>query len=504
MSEEQKVVRGATYLFIKDILTNGSSIIFFMFIARILPVNDVGVIIALTMIVTFFNYFGTLALPEAASKYISESIGKSDLSTAKGYTIRILSIGLLLSSISAVLSFSLSNWISILLFKTNTYSSLIMLLSLDVFFFVLTNFTRGTARGWQNFSAIAIADTLEYILKFTIALILVIAGMGLVGIVLGWISGDFIGAATYFIIMGTKDYSRVKVPIRHLFAYSIPLYGSLIAEYLTMNVDKFFVLTYLSTGDLGIYGAVVTVVGLASIVYGSMSGVLFPKFSELNASREDKMLSTARKSSKFVALISAPIAFGLAAISYEILIIILGPAYGYGSGALLMISFVLIPVSLTAVVNSLLLAKGFTKELFKSQVLGVLTGTTASLILIPHLQLIGAALSRIILMMSIFSIAAYYAYKKVGVFTDKRGIKKIWSASFGMFLIVIMSKLILLSFITSILISTIIQITIGVVTYIILLRIGKAIQEEDIMVIANMFPSKIKHIFIQIATKILI
>ncbi len=500
MTEEQKVIRGATYLFIKDIITNGSSIIFFMFIARILTKTEVGVLIALTMIVTFFNYFGTLALPEAASKYISESIGKKDLDSAKGYTMRIISIGLILSTISAVSSFMFSNGISLLLFKTNTYNEIIMILSIDVFFFVLINFLRGTARGWQNFSAIAVSDTIEYVLKFGIALILVFTGLGIYGIIIGWILGDSIGAGAYFMALGTKDYSKSHVPIKHLLVYSFPLYGSLIAEYLTMNIDKFFVLTYLTTAELGIYGAVVTVVGIASIVYASMSGVLFPKFSELNADRHEKMISAAKKSSKFVALVSAPIAFGLASISYEVLVLFLGPAYGEGAHALTLISLSLIPVSLTAVVNSLLLSKGHTQDILKSQLLGVFTGTAASIYFTASLGLIGAAISRVILMISIFSLAAYLAYKKLGNFLDLHNIKKIWIASFGMFLFVIVGRLIFQVYISSLILLSITEIIIGMFSYGALLRIGHVITEQDIKTISSMLPAKLRGIFVRTLT----
>jgi len=479
------VARGASYLFIQGLVAKVAGVIYFAFAARILSVAEIGVVSALGMVAALFVTFGTLALPSAATKYISEYLGKDRRDLAKGVYKKVLQFGFSVSSLLSLLCIVASTFISVFVFGSQAYQLLINLLALDVFALLLSSFFTGTLFGLQKFREIAFAGIMLSCLRYGSSLYLLIQGYGLMGLVIGWVIGDFVGLGLLFFFTSTSFEIRAAPhPFMKLVGYSAPLYMTGILSYFSAYVDKFIILFLAGFTTLGIYSVAVMAASVIGFVSSSIGNSLFPQLSELYGRHGRDALKVASiKASRYIFLIFVPLAVGLAATSYPTIMLFVGASYESGWLPLTMISMAMALTCAGVVVNNLLLSLGFTRTFFEANMLGVVVGAVCCALLVAPFGSSGAALGRVALMTTSFGYLAYTLRRVFGLHFDPDAFKK---SLVGSTVMAIAVGLLQFVWLDGRLLP--LYVFVGGLFYVLMLRFLNALNNEDVKLLHEFMP----------------
>ena len=479
------VARGASYLFIQGLVSNVGGVVYFAFAARILSVAEIGVVSALGMVAALFVVFGTLALPSAATKYISEYLGKERRDMAKGVYKKVLQFGFSVSGLLSLLCVVASSIISVVVFGSQAYQPLINVLALDVFALLLSSFFTGSLLGLQKFREVTFAGIVHSCLRYSSSLYLLIQGYGLMGLVIGWVIGDFVGLGLSFFFASTSFKTRaVQHPFMELVKYSLPLYMSGILSYFSGYIDIFIVLFLAEFTSLGIYSVAVMAASVVGLVSRSIGNSLFPQLSELSGRHgRDALKVASMKASRYIFLIFTPLAIGLAATSYPTITLFAGVRYESGWLPLAMISMAMALTCAGVVVSNLLLSLGLTRAFFEAKILGVAVNAACSILLVTPFGSSGAALGRVALITTSFGYLAYTLRRVFGLYFDSYAFKKSLVSSAVMAIAVGLTQFVWLDRHLLFL-----YIFVGGLVYVSMLRFLKAVDDQDIKLLHEFMP----------------
>ena len=303
--------------------------------------------------------------------------------------------------------------------------------------------------------------------------------------------------------------------IKTIFAISIPMtIGSLISVINNM-IDTVTISNCIQTAFSGIISAkadleakamelsgllskVVTIIHLPLAITGAFCTALVPAISSAVSVKDYKTVNKRLSFSFFASiLIIMPCTAGLIALAEPILQLIY-PAASNGANILILSTLTMIFVSINYVVEGGLY--GFGKVYIPAIALGIgaIIKLIMNIVLIsnPSINILGAVISSIVCQVILFVICMYYLNKEIKLKMNfKDHILKPIFASAIMGVIVYLVYM-LLTTITGNTMSTIIAISVGVVSYVILVLLMKMLTKEDIYMIP--FGTKIYNILVKL------
>jgi len=486
-----RVARGAIYIYVQGVASYLITVVYFAFATRILSVAEIGVIASLAMISSFFTTFGTLAIPSAATKYVSEFIGRDRPRLAKGVFKKSLYFGFIASIISSLACFAVSYIISVFVFESEANRFLVSILALDVFALVLLTFFSGVLAGLQKFKEVSAINVVINLVRSGSALFLILRGYGILGVVSGWIAGDFTGLIlhSFFSLTSFKNGSE-SFPFSRLAKYSLPLYASAAVGYLSTYVDRFLILFYAGFANLGIYNVAMVASGAVGLVSNAIGSALFPQLSERYGKAGLAALKDASfRASRYVSLVYVPLAVGLAVTALPTITLFAGVQYMEGAALLAVFSISMALTALSIIVNSVLSSLAKTRILLEVNSLAVFVDTLLCLILLPYFGVVGAAFGRAA------STIVFFAYcdrrlKSIHKFRyDGEAFKKSWLGSIVMGLIVLVLEVVWMDRLLLPL-----YVLVGGVAYLSMLRILRVVNASDVILVRNFLPRQMNSI----------
>ena len=190
-SEDVNTARDATWLLAMNMLIAAGGIVYFSFAARILPSSvELGILAFVTMLAMLLNTFGVFALPQAAVRFLSNLRAKQDLPGGRAF-FRLISIaGVVCALGSAIFLLIFSEPLSLFFLGSSVGVIYIALLSLDIIPTILRNFFHRALIGERRIRHAGIAGIIGGLLRSIIAIILLLNGYGIAGIIIGWTVGD--------------------------------------------------------------------------------------------------------------------------------------------------------------------------------------------------------------------------------------------------------------------------------------------------------------------------
>ncbi|MBK7353129.1 MAG: polysaccharide biosynthesis C-terminal domain-containing protein [Nitrosomonas sp.] len=167
--------------------------------------------------------------------------------------------------------------------------------------------------------------------------------------------------------------------------------------------------------EVGIFGAVSRIAMLVSFMLTSINNVLAPKFAELYANNEKKVMElTAQRSALMITLLASPI-FLLLIFGGEWVLLLFGPEFMVGALALTILATGEFVNTFTGSVNHFLIVTGNELTVRNITIFGVIIQTILCLTLIPWTGIIGAAIATAIAVAAINLIAVYFVWKKTKI-----------------------------------------------------------------------------------------
>jgi len=499
LSSGVRVARGASLLLVQGVASSLVGVVYFAVVARLLNVADLGRLSALGLVSSLFLTAGTLALPSAIVKNVSEHVGGGGLDEARGVFRSAIRLGVGLATACSILCFAASRPLASYLLGADEYTVLLNLLSLDVFLAVLLPFFSGGLQGLQWFGWFAGVTLLHSVVRHSVAMLALWGGLGLTGVLYGWIVGDLTAtllsaALTLRAFAGKKSGQA----LRSLLHYSSPLYVSSLLGYFLTSTDRYLILLLAGQAVLGIYSPAVTAFGVLALITNAMGSAIFPKLSEMFGRwGRGSLGGVAKVSSRYVFLVYVPLAFGLAVTARPVLALFVGDAFMESALPLVILCVSSALTCGVVIVNNVLLAMGRTTVFTAAGLVSLAVDLGFSFLLIGALGSTGAALARAAVILVSYAVPAWVLRRAYCQGVDHAALIKSVVASSIMALTVAGAQLVWSSKYLLLL-----YVAVGGVAYLGALRVLKALNRDDFKLVSALVPAKL-HWVVDLAEKAL-
>jgi len=410
----KKVTVGTGYITLMNAMNLSISFAFYILIARILTVDEVGTISLLFMATAGFTTLTLLALNSAVIKFISESLGMHNIGKASAAFWKSLKVASIAVLASFMIVISILPYISLMV---KLSASLMLIAFATGLVLNYMSLLGGAFYGLWLYGLVALQNVIYFGVGRFSAVVLAKLGLGVQGVALGVLAGALTSLIySIFAFKGRLKRLSDPFPTRLLFSYSLPLYAMNVILFIQGWLD--IALLYKLTNDLsalGVYYLVVSSIYVLTVVPNSLAAVLFPTMGyRLGESGVESVKEILSVSMHLSLLFIAPISLALAVASQTALTIVYGARYAVGAMALTITSLAAIPASLYALLASSLQALGYTKPMALAGLASISTDVATLWLAVPMLSGIGAALARALMAVTAFAISYLVVRLKLG------------------------------------------------------------------------------------------
>ena len=510
-SADTTVAKGATSIYFSNIVILGMNTLYFIIIANLLSTAEIGIYAGMQLIIFGFSTISNFSLPQiiptnimipqAVTKLIPEFLGRKEKGKATRSFFIILLIAISIVTLLSILLYILAEPVSQILFRGEAEVLWVQLLALDTWIFSIGQVFYGGLVGLKRIPKASLFLIISFAVKFILGASLVLAGQGLLGIITAFVIGDIV----FLMLTSTSCLKPLwvhhePVPTKFIMNYSLPLLVTSSIIFGVTQLDKIFAFMQLELSDLGIYNVAVTAATIGAFAPNAITTALVPSLSTLEATKKiDKFKKLAKSYTRYVALIATPMSFGVAALASG-LVQLFGQQYLPGAFPATIMSIAIGLTAISAVYNGELLATGRTKSIMLVNLVGLIILGIGLTILTPLLDFVGVALSRSIMIVSIAIFLAYVTHKQGLFVIDSKAYRdSVFAAS--VMGIILFFTLDFISGYRSQLISLAFLMPAGVIIYLVILRILKTLQPDDIEFIRRFLPKRAER-FVQIVSKI--
>lgn len=356
------------YITIQQIVFYATSFIYYVLLVRVLNLSQVGEVSLLAAASSIFTTLTQLALPIAATRFISSHIGKNDPASAGGVAAASLRLLLATAGPGVVIAILASPWIGGTVFKTAESNTLLVVTFAASFLLDFTTLYGALFLGLGLYAEIVYQNVLFFPLSRGLGLALAYNGLGPLGIPLGWAIGALATLLlSVFLWKGRLTHFR-SYPARPLLVFGFPLFASALVTLLQSWGDIALLQGILGQlGNTGAYYIVVSGVGFLSILWAPVAGALYPALSSSYANEGPASVSARLAvAARLVNLTVLPTGVALAAIAPTALEAFFGAPLGNQA-----VPFAILATTLIFTAQSLLLITTLQSVSRTAHILGI-------------------------------------------------------------------------------------------------------------------------------------
>jgi O-antigen/teichoic acid export membrane protein len=279
------VPRGTAYITTQQLVIYATSLVYYVLLIRILNLSQVGEVSLLAAASSIFSTITQLALPAAATRFISASVGGKDPSTTGAVARTSLRLTITIATPVLLLSVLASPWIALTVFKNSDAVAFLVVTFTASFLLDLTTLYGAYFLGLGRYAEMAYQNVLFHPLSRGLGLVLAYKGLGPLGIPTGWAIGAFATLLLSTFLLKGKLPKGKNFPARPLLIFSAPLFASALVTLLQGWGDIALLQAILGQfGTTGAYYLVVSSVSFLSILWTPAAGALYPALSSTYAS----------------------------------------------------------------------------------------------------------------------------------------------------------------------------------------------------------------------------
>jgi O-antigen/teichoic acid export membrane protein len=485
--------RGTIFVSIRAIVASSATALFFIFVARVFPsLSELGLLQGIQSIIVLAVILSGSELARSATRFISYYEGGGKSNTAHKIYPAVIAIGIALSGLVSIVMYVLAGKVSELLFHSSAYVYLVQLTSFDIFLFSLLTYSTSLLYAMQKFRRASTILIVNTIIKFGLASLLFMFTEEIGGIVIAFIISDGI-SFFWFLRELVPRFRRNSIwavkEMKPMIRYSIPLFGSSILVYLSRETDIYLLLTLTNLTIVGIYSPAVFTAYILLLIQTSLDQSLVPLFSRIfGRSGINELTRLATSISRFIFLLYLPISFALLAGVPFLLPVILGERYSESVYPTMIIVSALIFIVMTPVFNNILLSSGYTRIFLYTSGLGLALQLIVASVAIPLIDASGAAISKALSYIIGFVIPTYYLKKMFGNLPYDRSMLRNTICGSAILATIIL----LFNSVWQSMAAIVISYAIGIISYLLILRLTKSVTIKDIDIIDRIFSGNAK------------
>ncbi len=483
------VARGASYFLLQSLASTILGVAYFAVLARFISEAEMGWYTSLSFLLSFLPLLATLGLNPAAAKFLSQHLAEEKTEKAGKIPKTVLLLCLPFSLVVSLLCVVTAPQLSLFFMKKEELAWLIQILALAVPFATLSTVCLGLLQGLQEIGKLSKLSFFSYILTKFAGLFLLLSGLGLAGILVGWILGNALTIfITLTIVLRRLPFTKGLYPTQPLLSFSMPLLASSVLILLTQWMDRALVIFYIGPVEIGIYNVAATAWSVLLLIPTAILTALFPKMSELHAQRGKEILEEAlKKASRYVNIVHIPLCVGLTLLAFSVIPLFAGEKFAGASIPYMVMALGAIPYGYTVLAYSVFVVLKRNRYVLIYTLLGILADALVGYMLIPRVGIVGAAIGNTLLQTISCSSALILLRRAINPRLDRETLLKVPAATLGMALVVYFSQKIFTSQA-----SLPLHIILGILTYFTLIILLKTIHETDLHLLDKFLPSSLR------------
>lgn len=414
MYSKQKIISDTFYYGMNTFTVSILGYIFWVAMAKLLSVNNYGVLTMIFALYGLFLTFMTLNIQEVFGKMIPQYHAKNEsnkISELLRFSFKII----LKSTIVSIFIIAI-----IYMLATNLVShmqEIVFWATILSVFGVFYIFLRGILFGHSLFKKIFIIDTISHGIKPLVAVMFVIYGLYLGG-VFAWIITFLIASFIFFLHI--KNIIFKNKPASDTLHDKKDIYDNISSSFIS-NISIFLILQsgtiilgIINISSAGLWGATIIIGQILLLFPSIIQGSILPTISSLVIKDFKKAEEVLNRSIKYILIILIPIAIAFTILSKQAILLLYKTEYLSIAGILPIYLSGIIFFSLAFIIFSTAFSAGLQRERSRYMIMSTIICVVLNLIFIIHMSILGAALSFLItsFMMFIFSL---YILKKLNV-----------------------------------------------------------------------------------------
>lgn len=484
--DAMRLARGSAYVVAQSVVVQIVAAVALAFVARILTQAEMGIVVALNLIVGVAQVLSDLGFGGALTKFVAEYRGKGADYTPISFGA--VSVKLLTAGSAAVVCIGGAPLLSGYLLESVEFAYLFQLLSVSLLTSCLTLTVNRLLLGVNRIKEMVILNVVSSIVGKGSAVALLMCGFGLAGFVSGWILGGLAYVALGALIIARNRYVKVHpvgevMPyLKMLVKFSWPLFVTNVVAFLYSWFDRAILLAYVPLSEVAVYNIALQAFGVLFIIPVALRTILFPYYSEQYGKDENKkIVAGVYGSSRYVALLYTPFALGLMATANPGITLFAGSAYAGGDTVLATLCLFGGLTALSACFGGLLLVLNMTPKVLLINLASVVGSIVMSPFLLPSFGVVGMALVRGVAMIISLTLTVVAVRKRLPIRFDREALWKSWCASIIMFLVVWLIQRINFSpYLLPL------YIVVGGAVYVIALRALRTLNKNDIWLVRHL------------------
>jgi O-antigen/teichoic acid export membrane protein len=446
----KSAMKNSFWNFITSIIGRLGGLVFTILIARMLQPELFGLYSLATSIMFIILTFVDAGINTTLLRYVAAALGKKDDKKAASYFRYFLKLKTALTFILALVLIILAKPISIYLFGKPELFMPLVLCSIFMIFLSLTGFYESVLYAAKKAKYVTMKEILYQILR----VVLPVLSVYLISDKLfGTLVGLIISSAAAFILLVMLTYKNYKFLFKKIdinkeekkrilnFLFFMTIAG--ITSTFFVSVDTVILGAFVKSEFIGYYRAAFSLVG-AVIGLITLTNILIPIFTQLEGQQLERIFN---KVFRYSAILSFPIAFGMALIAMPFINIIYGPSYLQSTIPLYLLSLLVIEGATGGLFTWLFTAKEkpktLTKILLMSTVLNIILNYAFIMFFLRFGEIyavLGASLAVVISRYFNLFYIAKMAKKQLNISVKASSITKPLIASITMLVLLIIFK----------------------------------------------------------------
>ena len=424
--------KGFLHMSVATIANSFLGLALFFFLVRMLTPVELGVIAAVTLSYTVFQYLGQVGLDKSAASLVSAALTEG-VDEAGRVLWAFVFLSVAFSVISTIPAYLLASTLANLTVKDPSTTGAFQIAALIVLANALASNLEGILQGIRDFTLLAESRLIGQITRIAISLVLLFGGYRVLAVIIGLSFGPY-GFATIAVqIPILLKRFRVVLPrlseLIDIVHYSLPLYGVTLLSAIAGNLDLAILISRGTTAQVGAYSVVLTIVNATTlIIFFPIQASLVPFMSKI-LKEKGRLEESFKTGSRYLAFTIVPLLFGLASSSQLILLVVAGSKYPEAILPLSVAMLGLIALTFTGLVNACLQAHGKNTSMLVALGISSVGQGVFGYWVIPIYGLAGAALTRVVQEVICVGMGVFLLRRVMLVGIDKPTLKRMTLAS---------------------------------------------------------------------------
>ncbi|NQV90251.1 flippase [Candidatus Uhrbacteria bacterium] len=400
----ERVARNTLYLTVASVGQKLIAFVYFLFLARIMMPDATGQYFLAISIVTIFSVVADFGITSVTVREIAKDGNRAPelISHALGLKLPLI----ILAILGAVLSGAVLGY-------DHSIQQLIWLACGVLLLDAIQVFLYGVLRGFQalQYESVGVAVSMSVTALMGGIVLWIYPSLPL--LVFALIAGSLMNVLIAGAMVARRVGWKAFIPVwskRQTFwilktAFPFALAAIFVKVY--SYVDSIFISKLLDITAVGLYSIAYKFTYAFQFLPLAFIAALYPGMSAVVGKDESALLRVFMRSMWYMAILSAPIVFGIFAISQEA-VLLAGEGYIEAGVVLQVLIFVLIPIFLDFPIGALLNASG--RQTTKTTIMGLtmVINIIANAILIPSIGILGAAYAALISFIFMFSVGLFF------------------------------------------------------------------------------------------------